>query len=543
MVITKMNNVLVKHSRILFGLFTGIIIISFVWFFTPGASGNILFGSNPMSPNAVVGKAFDQDITRAELMEAMKDICLVMAVQYNMKPDMGVFGESAKQSAFEVAASLSIARQLGVQVSTAQIGEYLRALPAFQKDGKFSAPAYEKYEKEMLHPYGYNALDLDNAVKSVLTLNALSRLAVADVTVTANEVENFERTMLERYEVKTILFPFEAARKTVKPTETELQNYHKANPSSFQTLPNYKAKLVRFSFKTYLPKVVLTKDAVKKYYDANKSEFTRNGKTEPLSAVSARITAKLKDAEAAKLAMKDARAFREALYDVTADLEPQDYAGAFEELARKKSYPVLETQWFNRESKSVDPLLVDAVLALKERSPITRSVTGSGAAYVAVRTGFQPSRNSEYKEVAAKVRENYIRSRGVVIAKENARNFMLKMNASKNPAAELAALAGSGVVKSVPAFSLSEPPKTDAATILPLAAETMTGKLSRSVDLPDGVFLVFVGKRVQPSAAVLAKEKARFEEQYKQRKSFAVADSFRTWISRNVQNYIDRQNQ
>ena len=46
MVITKMNNVLVKHSRILFGLFTGIIIISFVWFFTPGASGNILFGSN-----------------------------------------------------------------------------------------------------------------------------------------------------------------------------------------------------------------------------------------------------------------------------------------------------------------------------------------------------------------------------------------------------------------------------------------------------------------------------------------------------------------
>ena len=93
-----------------------------------------------MSPNAVVGKAFDQDITRAELMEAMKDICLVMAVQYNMKPDMGVFGESAKQSAFEVAASLSIARQLGVQVSTAQIGEYLRALPAFRRTENSARP-------------------------------------------------------------------------------------------------------------------------------------------------------------------------------------------------------------------------------------------------------------------------------------------------------------------------------------------------------------------------------------------------------------------
>jgi len=69
MVIAKMNNVLVKHSRILFGAFTGIIIISFVWFFTPGASGNILFGTNPMSPNAVVGSVFDQNVTRGELME------------------------------------------------------------------------------------------------------------------------------------------------------------------------------------------------------------------------------------------------------------------------------------------------------------------------------------------------------------------------------------------------------------------------------------------------------------------------------------------
>lgn len=544
MVITKMNNVLVKHSRILFGLFTGVIIISFVWFFTPGASGNILFGNNPMSPNAVVGKAFDQNITRSQLLDAMKDITLVMAVQYNMKPDMSVFGEAAKQSAFEVAASMAVARQLGVQVTREQIGEFLRSLPAFQgTDGKFSAAAYEKYEKDMLQPYGYNALDLDSAVKSMLTLNALSKLAVSDMIITANEVENFERTMLETYEVKTVLFPFEAARKTVKPTEAELQNFHKANPSSFMTLPNYKAKLVRFNFNSYLPKVVLAPDAVKKYYDANKAEFTKDGKTASLASVTARITNKLKNAEAAKLAMKDAREFREALYDVTAELEPQGYAEAFEEYARKKGYPVLETQWFNRETKTVDPLLADAVIAVQERSPITKTVTGANAGFVAVLTGFQPPRHSAYKEVAAKVRETYVNNRGIVIAKENARNFMLKMNASKNPAAEIDALAKGAVVKSVPPFSLDQPPKTDAEKIVYPAVGTMTGKLSSAVDLPDGVYMVFVAKRIQPSAAVLAKEKTRFEELYKQRKTFAVADSFRTWISKNVQNYIDRQNQ
>ena len=44
MVIRKMNNVLVKHNKILFGIFSVIIIISFVWFFTPGLDGSLFFG-------------------------------------------------------------------------------------------------------------------------------------------------------------------------------------------------------------------------------------------------------------------------------------------------------------------------------------------------------------------------------------------------------------------------------------------------------------------------------------------------------------------
>ena len=86
MVISKMNNVLVKHSRILFGLFTAVIIISFVWFFTPGASGNILFGTNPMSPNAVVGSVFEKDITRGELMDMVRDYTLLVAANSGVKP-------------------------------------------------------------------------------------------------------------------------------------------------------------------------------------------------------------------------------------------------------------------------------------------------------------------------------------------------------------------------------------------------------------------------------------------------------------------------
>ena len=63
MVIRKMNTVLVKHNKILFGVFTVIIIISFVWFFIPGLDGSALFEKRGDAPNAVVGTVFGRNIT------------------------------------------------------------------------------------------------------------------------------------------------------------------------------------------------------------------------------------------------------------------------------------------------------------------------------------------------------------------------------------------------------------------------------------------------------------------------------------------------
>ena len=247
MVISKMNNVLVKHSRILFGLFTAVIIISFVWFFTPGASGNILFGTNPMSPNAVVGSVFEKDITRGELMDMVRDYTLLVAANSGVKPAMNGLDERQIEEAFQRAVLISVAKQMGITVPAERVGEYLRAFPAFAgADGKFSAEKFQTYEKEMLQPLGYNALDLDNAVRNLLTIIALSSAVGNDVVVTRNEVADFERAILEKISVKTVLFPFDAMKKQLNPSEAELQAFHKANPQLFMTLPQFKAKVVRF---------------------------------------------------------------------------------------------------------------------------------------------------------------------------------------------------------------------------------------------------------------------------------------------------------
>ena len=98
-------------------------------------------------------------------------------------------------------------------------------------------------------------------------------------------------------------------------------------------------------------------------------------------------------------------------------------------------------------------------------------------------------------------------------------------------------------MKDVPAFSQENPPKENAGIVMSLADKTETGKLSRPVDLPDGVFMIFVSARTAPAAEEIAKQSGKFSESYKQAKQYAVLNSFQAWIMMNTRNYMQRSNQ
>ena len=76
-----------------------------------------------------------------------------------------------------------------------------------------------------------------------------------------------------------------------------------------------------------------------------------------------------------------------------------------------------------------------------------------------------------------------------------------------------------------------------------LTAGTENGKLSRSLDLPDGVFMVFVVSRTEPDAAALKKNRETLSANYRQGKQYAIYNAFQTWILMNTRNYMARQTQ
>ena len=71
MIIQKMNNVLVKHGKVTFAIFTAVVIVSFVWFFTPGVDGSLLLGGN-IGPNSKYGDVLGHAVTYADVGNALK---------------------------------------------------------------------------------------------------------------------------------------------------------------------------------------------------------------------------------------------------------------------------------------------------------------------------------------------------------------------------------------------------------------------------------------------------------------------------------------
>ncbi|MCK4982086.1 MAG: hypothetical protein KAS17_04130, partial [Victivallaceae bacterium] len=67
MVIRKLNSVFARHGRIIFGVITVIIIISFMGFMQPGSSFSSLFSR--WGKKNVYGEVFGETVSRNDIIE------------------------------------------------------------------------------------------------------------------------------------------------------------------------------------------------------------------------------------------------------------------------------------------------------------------------------------------------------------------------------------------------------------------------------------------------------------------------------------------
>ncbi|MBQ7402731.1 MAG: peptidyl-prolyl cis-trans isomerase [Lentisphaeria bacterium] len=547
MAITKINNVLVKHGKIMFAVITAIIIVSFVWFFTPGTSGSILFNKDPNSPNAVCGEVFGTSVQNKDVSRIINDMTLFHAMQANVSPNPHLFNISYDQ-AFMLAMFYAAAEKLGVVVNDDDVVALIRECPTFKKDNTFNADAYIAYEKEKLQPAGYTEQDLQNAIRTILTVESLASLA-GDVIVPPAELAEFVKTFTEKHEVLSITFNVENFKKGINPTEQDLLTFYNNNKNLFMIPESYKAEAVLFRYAIYESKAAVTPAEIKKYYDDNKASFVKDGKQQTLQEVTAMITTLLKTQKKRAAAMAAATALREEIYKETADIagDKAAYLGKFQDVVKKFPGGKVTINWFTASDAKLptvgkDDALKNALVAQsKSNVPVTDPVLGENGVYVAAIVEVQPAKVAEFAAIKDKVRAAYINQTALVAANEAMRTFAAALIAEKNPdTKKIQQLAKGGTVKAFAPFSLFPGSQDVSPEISSLASNTATGKLSETYDSPAGPVAVFVLKRTPSTDQETGIYKQLLEFQYKMIKQQIVSTNLQEWISKNIKNYMQQ---
>ncbi|MFA6294619.1 MAG: SurA N-terminal domain-containing protein [Victivallales bacterium] len=571
MFITRLNSFFARHGRKTFAVFTGAIIVSFVLYFSPGFSFLDMIrgaGSSESGVPVILGKKVGVQEIEANV-DSFSIIMSLSSPGFNI--NNSYMRNDAESIALERIMMLRAADERNMLVGDSDVAGYLRAIPAFQKDGKFDTATFEQFIKLYLTPFRYSKQDLDRAVREQLTIERLYNEIGAGIITTPGEVRQAFNTRFEKFKVKDLKFNAEAYsgkvnadEKTVETffnnansvSEEKIRQYYEANKDKFKengvlipienvsgTIRNmleryripakFKAKFVRFNYAGYEKSVSVTEEKIKQYYEANKDKFKEKDEILPLDKVADKIKKALSADEAKILAIKDAQAFAVDAYQATADMKTQKAViDGFAAVAEKKTLKVYETDFFSSEDvvlKNVgrEPEFAMAVSQLFADQPVSDAIQGNTACFVACMTDKEESRSAKFEELKDKVKKDYMAEKSLSLAREDARNTALKISEAVDAGKNIEALLAEYKFVDVPEFDMMAPPKeADASLIFELAANTKTGKVSEVKDTAYGSIFVFVEKKTLPSEQEFKEKEKFFTEMYASMKSKMAVRAF-----------------
>ena len=466
MIIKKLNNVFHRHSRWLFGLFTIVIIVSFIGFMVPGS----FFGFGPDNGSgARVGTAFGKKVTYEDLREIHRNLEVCNQLGFPV-------GDARIEQQFFFFCMLEKARATGVTASDKEVASALKMHPMLQSDGKFDMKKYNTLLTN-LNRMGITKQDIEESLRMMLIINKFQNQLGSAVIATPGEAKELYRQFNTTYELRIAEFQTATPGKLAKPNArkvTELPaaeqkavtGFFNANKGSYN-IPGWLDVMVvefKYSFFTAQAAKKATDKELLKFYNANKSLFNgKDGKTLSFAAAKAKVRDEFIKIESADLAQRAAEDFAVDAADAVAAVDKKaDKINAFRKAADKLKLAVMENPKVAFTASSIGTIhSADLVAALNQvaGNPVTKVVNCADSACVGFLRNRVETRPAKLEEVLAQVRVDQLKDKFYKDARKKAETAYIAIR--KQPANQQAKAFNSltGVKYSTVKFTLAEPAK------------------------------------------------------------------------------------
>ena len=165
------------------------------------------------------------------------------------------------------------ADRLGIRVSDQELRERIVTIPAFQDNGAFIGEARYRQFLGMQRP-PMTPDEFEREVRRQLTREKLQAMVTGWVNVDDREVEREYRRRNEKVKVELAIFKADQFRKTIQPTDAEIQARFDGNKESYRLPEKRRIKYLALNATALKPRMTATPEELQDLYKRNQAMYS-----------------------------------------------------------------------------------------------------------------------------------------------------------------------------------------------------------------------------------------------------------------------------
>ena len=156
----------------------------------------------------------------------------------------------------------------GLVVTDDEARDFIKGLPYFQVDGKFS----DKQFKSLLSSQRISSAEFVSRIKNALIMEQFQHSIVDSSFATQYDVESFFKIQNQLRDVDYVTVPVQPLKE--QPTAEEISAYYQLHQDLYSTPEKVSVEYVALSLEEIAKKVVVTDEKLKAFYEEQKDQFT-----------------------------------------------------------------------------------------------------------------------------------------------------------------------------------------------------------------------------------------------------------------------------
>jgi len=528
-----------KHQRWLLALITIVVIISFVFFFSPN--------QNMGRGSAVAGYVDGHPVSDGMLRDHLKLADLYGYVRFGAEyrsAQAARMGFSRPQALARSLLIESRRKALGIEVSDAAIARWIAEN---LRDPRTQQVDFDAYVRNYLEPAGFTKTDFINFVRQEVAFREMQRLVgVTGMLVTPQEAESEFRRVNETYEVTLASFPASNFLAAVTVEDAALGTFYTNRLAEYRIPERAVLSYVRFELTNYLAEAAqilagrpdLT-NQIEQLYQQRGADAFRDDANNPLTKEAAleQIREGVTRQAANQIGLSNAVGFANEL----GQMEPLA-ASNLAALAAKKGLAVQATPPFGPGAR---PFGLEDIRDLgtglgrvTPDQPFTPPMEGSRGIVIAAVTEQIPSTIPTLEDIRTRVESDFKEVQSAAAARTAGHLFR---NAATNALASgktlVEAAAGQPIRLSELTFTLSSPSISgldaglNPAQIKNAVGTNAPGALTPFVPTAEGGFLMLIRDRKPVDEETTRAALSAFLAEQRETREM---DAFRIWFAEQM---------